>query len=896
MPALTQDTPLLPSIPRRGVPADAALERLAAALGWHGARPLPRAKPGATRAFELVAADEPLALFVLNDARRPAELAMNLGYSRESPYAVVWSRRIVELHETRRWADVPGDAPLMTAEAEDRERVVDLLERLRRDDVLVDAPTDLGVQGEQHKTLHDSLAVVLRELRMHVAQSEAYAGHEASGLDTAVLRFFHQLLYIRIAEDRRHARSKTRIAAVIDENEPSQKLNGVIDDYRQALNSELFDPAGIEVAELPDEPVRQVLTNLVEPWHKLRLDFSVTRTELAGRLYQSYLESLPAVTPDADSRLFPVVASVDQRERQASYYTSPALATLIAERTLAAYCRRNHPQAPEDVRVLDPACGSGAFLVAAFRWLRGYFEQLYGRPLRPKEREDLVRQSIFGADIDERALGMTQVQLLEEADLRGRLPRLGDNLLLGDSLPSPPGAEVHEGAVDWTAVLERGGAFTSVVTNPPFGSQAKLPGRLSVEALGKVVERYPEVREFGQDYAFSFLALARRLSVPDGTAGFVLPRTLLDASSGRSARGFLANVGLAWIADFRAAELFPSVRRSLSAVVLDPGHGDEVELVAFDDSRELPRAALDDLLAGARGQRIAYTALEAAADDGWGPFRLRWASELSRELRAPTEPLASASNPQRGVHSGARPAAVDRLVFPRERWKEVRGGVEVDGRVIPSRYLPRLVYARDVQPFALLDAGRRLVYPFERDGRPTDDQRAWDLVDAAGGLPANFRHGNVAALTGPKVLLRGLVREPASVADISGVHVPVMRGVFAIRLDDVEPRLLPGIAALLNSALYQWLLRGLGAPLQDESVELSVTNIASLPFPVLSDQLLEDLSALGAAAADALQLEPIERATAFAEARASLDQYVFGALRASNPLREIVLKELVRTA
>lgn len=896
MPVLTQEALLLPSIPRRGVPADAALERLAEALGWHSARPLPHAKRYATRAFELVAADDPLALFALSDARRPAELAMNLGYSRESPYAVVWSPRIVELHETRRWTDVPGDAPLISAEAEDREGVADLLGRLRRDDVLVDAPADLGALGEQHEPLHDSLAAVLRELRMQVAESEAYAGHEATGLDTAVLRLFHQLLYIRIAEDRRRGRSDLRIAAVINEDKPSRMLSGVIDDYRQGLNSELFDPAGIEIAELPDEPLRRVLTDLVEPWHKLRLDFSVTRTELAGRLYQSYLESLPAVTPDADSRLFPVVGSIDQRERQASYYTSPALATLIAERTLAAYCLRNRPQGPEDVRVLDPACGSGAFLVASLRWLRRYFERLHGRSLRPKEREALVRESIFGADIDERALGMTQVQLLEEADLRGKLPKLGDNLLLGDSLPSPPGDDVHEDAVDWTAVLARVGAFTSVVTNPPFGSQAKLPGRLSVEALGKVVDHYPEVREFGQDYAFSFLALSRRLLVPGGTAGFVLPRTLLDASSGRSARRFLADVGLDWIADFRAAELFPRVRRSLCALVLDPDHGDEVELVAFEDSRELPRAALDDLLDGAPGQRVAYTTLQATADDGWGPFRLRWASELSRELRAPTEPLAAPSNAQRGVHSGARPAAVDRLVFTRERWKEVHGGVEVDGRVVPGRYLPHLVYARDVQPFALLDAGRRLVYPFERDGRPTNDRKAWDLVDRVGGLPPNFRHGNVAALTGPKVLLRGLVREPASVADISGVHVPVMRGVFAIRLDDVEPRHLPGVAALLNSALYQWLLRGVGAPLPDESVELSVTNIASLPFPVLSAQLLEDLSALGAAAAEALQLEPIDRATAFAEARASLDQYVFGALRASKSLREIVLKELVRTA
>lgn len=58
----------------------------------------------------------------------------------------------------------------------------------------------------------------------------------------------------------------------------------------------------------------------------------------------------------------------------------------------------------DTAKVLDPACGSGVFLVEAFRrlvWLR---EKRYGRPLDRKELRDLLRSQIFGMDIDKNAM------------------------------------------------------------------------------------------------------------------------------------------------------------------------------------------------------------------------------------------------------------------------------------------------------------------------------------------------------------------------------------------------------------------------------------------------------------------------------------------------------------
>jgi hypothetical protein len=152
-------------------------------------------------------------------------------------------------------------------------------------------------------------------------------------------------------------------------------------------------------------------------------------------------------------------------------------------------------------------------------------------------------------------------------------------------------------------------------------------------------------------------------------------------------------------------------------------------------------------------------------------------------------------------------------------------------------------------------------------------------------------------LLGPKVLLRAVAREPAAVEDTSGKFLPIMRGALAIRADDLEPRALSALAALLNSALYQWLLRGLGAPLHDESVELTAADVRVLPMPELTAGSVDSLATHAETIRDALRLEdPYARAREFHRRRNQLDLLVFELTSASPRLRTIVLEELIREA
>ncbi len=858
-------------------------------LGWPELRRVSATRPDLV---ELVAGGEPRVLFSSKEA---AGGIARLAYSREAPYAVAISEDTIRLYASQRWDHWVGDSPIACASLGAVDDSRELFELLSRERIVIDAPSDLVGAGTEHPALYAVLGKALRSLRSQVAESDVYSSRTSR--DTAVLRLFHQLLYVRVIEDRDSSPAPRAIRDVIEASNPSADLDDLLQHYERELDSELFAPAGISVADLPGSPLKEILLATVEPWERLALDFSVSRTELASRLYESYLSELPVRRHAAQAgHLFDIAETIDAREQQATFYTPPALATVLADDALARIIAAG-AKPVDEVRVLDPACGSGAFLVAAYRRLREAVEHERGRVMRPKEREALLTNCIFGSDIDERALGIARVQLLEEAELNGqRLPRLADNLILGDALASPPDTEPSPNAVPWKDILDQHGAFDCVLTNPPFGAQAKLPERLSIATIRELGHRYPNVSTFGADYAYMFLSLARKLTGPDATAGFVMPRTILNQRAGVGARRVLSDWGIAALFDLRGAKVFRGVGAAICTIVADP-RARVTNVSGLRDSRVSPVEALDALdnpaWKGPRTKRR-RSALADAVKDGWTPFRLRW-SELVAETDIALPKLADQAD--HIVRTGIKPARVADFVIPQEAWEENRAAIDTDGVAIPSRYLPQVVRSGDLKPFRLTLSGDRLFLPFDPTGKPSHQRSVLRLLRKKGGIPRNYQHGDLHVLLGPKILISGVAREPATTADPKGEYVPMMRGVHAVALRDQKPNDLPAIATLLHGAFYQWLLRGLGAPRADESVEVTVGAIGQLPWPTLGATEIGHLSRLGREVAQTLTAATdIDAIYSYHAARARLDEYVFDLVGATEALREIVTHELVRIA
>jgi hypothetical protein len=199
------------------------------------------------------------------------------------------------------------------------------------------------------------------------------------------------------------------------------------------LNGGLFERHPLERrfpdAVLPNDTWRELFDELFERFH-----FTVRERETAD-----------AVDPEMLGRVFEGLRGAERRRESGTYFTPRPLVREIVSRALEAVRPGAHPRGQGPLRILDPAVGSGAFLLEALQQL-----EQSGGPLHPGEstaarRRAIVRDHLFGVDADPMAVRLAELRLwlamvvddaAAPADV-APLPNLDWNLRQGDSLLSP---------------------------------------------------------------------------------------------------------------------------------------------------------------------------------------------------------------------------------------------------------------------------------------------------------------------------------------------------------------------------------------------------------------------------------------------------------------------------
>ena len=185
---------------------------------------------------------------------------------------------------------------------------------------------------------------------------------------------------------------------------------------------------------------------------------------------------------------------------------------------------------PGDRTVCDPACGGGAFLLAAAR-------RLHALGL---DRRHVVRHLLWGADIDPVGLAAAEAALALWA---GEAPPPG-RLVVADPLRTGPAA--------WPALPD--GGFGAVVGNPPFQNQLGRATARSDAVRRDLRARYGDAVRAYTDTAWLFLLLGCELARPGGRAVLVQPQSVVaarDASAVREAVGSRAELRDLWLDDGR---------------------------------------------------------------------------------------------------------------------------------------------------------------------------------------------------------------------------------------------------------------------------------------------------------------------------------------------------------
>jgi Eco57I restriction-modification methylase len=574
--------------------------------------------------------------------------------------------------------------------------------------------------------------------------------------------------------------------------------------------------------------------------------------EVLGHVFEQSISDLEALRRSVAGAA-PKVGS--KRHDQGVYYTPSHLTRYIVDRTLgrtlterreavfdrispearpgkeqtAAFIEawQAYREALKRLRVLDPACGSGAFLVAAYDALGREHARVAGElaDLRGGQLDlfDLDRtvldDNLFGVDVSSESVEITKLSLwLETAQHGRRLTDLDRNVKRGDSIVTEPDP----------------GGFDVVIGNPPY-----VRHELLAPIKDHLARSYVAYHGMADLYVYFFERGLAALA-PGGRLGFIVSNKWLRAGyaaplrrllAGRTEIECLVDFGHAPI--FEDADTFPCVialRKLAEGEAAAPDHA--LSVTAF------PRSALEkiDLAEYVASHQYAVPQRRLGAEE-WS-LEPAIAEALYRKIRERGTPLVdfSGEKPYRGLLTGYNEAFfVDeatraRLVHEDPRSAEILArclrGQDVD-RWSPSWKGTWLICARhgvDIEAYPAIERHlsrfRRGLEPRPRHhqgegwpGRKPGPYQWYELQDAVDYWDRFAR---------PKIVYQEIQFHPSYGLDLEGLLVN--NKTFFLCSDD------PWLLAVLNAPLMWWHNWRYLGHMKDEALSPAGAKMELLPI------------------------------------------------------------------
>jgi hypothetical protein len=215
------------------------------------------------------------------------------------------------------------------------------------------------------------------------------------------------------------------------------------------LNGGLFEPSGFENRHEAIQFANELMQRVVESVFE-RFAFSIDEGDASGT----------HVDPEMLGKVFESLMAEDERASSGSFYTPRCIVDVLTSRAIRVWCNcddvstldrrsaRDLLQRLERIAVLDPACGSGAFLLSALQTIEEMITtvaSIAGVSIDSNLRQSIMERSLFGVDLKPEAVRLCELRLWlaivsrrnAEVEAIPPLPNLDRNILQGNSLLSP---------------------------------------------------------------------------------------------------------------------------------------------------------------------------------------------------------------------------------------------------------------------------------------------------------------------------------------------------------------------------------------------------------------------------------------------------------------------------
>ncbi len=335
-------------------------------------------------------------------------------------------------------------------------------------------------------TVDDAFLSEIEDWREMLARNIALRNADLTQreLNFAVQRTIDRIVFLRICEDR-GIEEYGKLQMQLNGTNVYRRLVQLFSQADDRYNSGLFhfqrerdrneEPDKLTPSiSIEDKPLKDIIRRLYYP--ESPYEFSVLSADILDQVYEQFLGKVIRLTAGHQAR---VDEKPEVRKAGGVYYTPKYIVDYIVKNTVGKLTEGRKPKEVERLKILDPACGSGSFLLGAYQYLldwhlKWYIENepekwakakqsaIYQGPspdartpnwhLTTAEKKRILLNNIYGVDIDSQAVEVTKLSLLLKV-LEGEsshtlaaefrlfqqraLPDLGSNIKCGNSLIGP---------------------------------------------------------------------------------------------------------------------------------------------------------------------------------------------------------------------------------------------------------------------------------------------------------------------------------------------------------------------------------------------------------------------------------------------------------------------------
>lgn len=394
-------------------------------------------------------------------------------------------------------------------------------------------------------------------------------------LNFAVQHIIDRIIFLRVAEDRGVENYGDLREACCGNN----YYKNIVEIFKKSdgkYNSGIFDFSKDKITqniEVDNKVIKEIINDLYYP--KSPYEFSVISVEIIGNAYEQFLGKTITIGKNSKAK---IELKPEVRKAGGVYYTPEYIVDYIVENTVGEKIKGKTPKEIANIKIVDPACGSGSFLIGAYKYLLNYHREYYSKQGKKKflgSKEDAITEdgelalwvkkqilinNIFGVDIDSNAVEVTKLSLLLKcmenetpASIMNNqslfneraLPSLDENIKCGNSLI---GNDFYSGGdslnidietqykincFDWEDEFKNVfacGGFDVVIGNPPYGAE-----------LSEIERNYLE-KKFSlsnTNTAALFLGVLKNFLKDNCRGGYIIPKSFIYASNWESSRDLM---------------------------------------------------------------------------------------------------------------------------------------------------------------------------------------------------------------------------------------------------------------------------------------------------------------------------------------------------------------------